>query len=82
MDDYYNLGRYSRSIQSNSPEAQIWFDRGLNWTYGYHHEEAIECFKLAIELDPDCLMAHCLLSKINLKKLLRFTKPILVWTTR
>ena len=58
MTEYYDLGSYSRSISTPSHEAQLWFDRGLNWTYGYHHEEAIECFAKALEHDPDCLMAH------------------------
>ena len=58
MNDYYDLGDYSRSVSTDSPEAQLWFDRGLNWTYGYHHEEAIECFNKALEHDADCVMAH------------------------
>ena len=58
MTDYYDLGSYSRRISTTSPEAQLWFDRGLNWTYGYHHEEAIECFKKVLEHDPGCVMAH------------------------
>jgi tetratricopeptide (TPR) repeat protein len=58
MSEYYDLGSYSRSISTSSPEAQLWFDRGLNWNYAYHHEEAIECFKKALEHDPDCVMAH------------------------
>ena len=46
MSDYYDLGDYSRSISTVSPDAQRWFDRGLIWTYGYHPEEAaVECFK-------------------------------------
>ncbi len=59
MSDYpYDLGTYSRRVTTSSPEAQIWFDRGLNWIYGYHHEEAGECFKKVLEHDPDCAMAH------------------------
>jgi tetratricopeptide (TPR) repeat protein len=58
MNDYYDLGSYSRNISTSSPEAQVWFDRGLNWNYAYHHEEAIECFKKAIEHDESCVMAH------------------------
>lgn len=59
MSDYpFNLGSYGRKITTNSLEAQTWFDRGLNWVYGYHHEEAGECFKKALEADPDCAMAH------------------------
>ena len=56
--DYYNLGTHSRKITTGSAEAQLWFDRGLLWTYGYHHEEAIFCFEQAPVHDPDCAMAH------------------------
>ena len=55
---YYDLGGYSRPITTGSQEAQLWFDRGLVWTYGYNHEEAIVCFQKALEHDPDCAMAH------------------------
>jgi tetratricopeptide (TPR) repeat protein len=56
--DYYDTGDYSRRVTTASPEAQLWFDRGLAWTYGYHHEEAIECFRRALAADPGCAMAH------------------------
>ncbi|MFY0610621.1 MAG: hypothetical protein JXQ99_03765 [Hyphomicrobiaceae bacterium] len=56
--EYYDLGAHTRTIATNSADAQLWFDRGLNWTYGYNHGEAIECFKKAIEHDPTCAMAH------------------------
>ncbi|MGI9221881.1 MAG: hypothetical protein ACR2QS_12695 [Woeseiaceae bacterium] len=56
--DYYDLGNYSCKITTTSPEAQIWFDRGLNWIYAYNHESAIDCFKNALQADPDCAMAH------------------------
>ncbi len=56
--DYYDLGSYSRTVTTSSPDAQMWFDRGLVWTYAYHHEEAIVCFRNALEADPDCAMAH------------------------
>ncbi len=55
---YYDLGGYGRPISTSSAEAQLWFDRGLNWCYGYNHEEAIRCFQRAVGLDPDCVMAH------------------------
>jgi hypothetical protein len=59
MDDYpYNLGAYTRKITTASPAAQVWFDRGLNWCFGFHHEEAIHCFEAALAADPDCAMAH------------------------
>ena len=56
--DYYDLGAHSRPITTTSADAQTWFDRGLIWTYGFNHEEAIICFQKAIEADPNCAMAH------------------------
>ena len=58
MDDYYDLGTYSRAVTTGSPQAQRWFDRGLLWSYGYNHDEAIRCFRKAIEHDRDCAMAY------------------------
>ena len=58
MSDYYDLGSYSRRITTTSPEAQKWFDRGLAWTYGFNHDEAISCYRTALEHDPACAMAH------------------------
>jgi len=57
-DDYYDLGRFSRRVTTTSPDAQKWFDRGLNWLYGFNHAEAIKCFRKALEHDPTCPMAH------------------------
>ena len=54
----YDLGSYSRPITTTSPEAQTWFDRGLAWTYGFNHDEAVYCFERAVEADPECAMAH------------------------
>lgn len=56
--DYYDLGFYSRPVTTSSPEAQKWFDRGLIWVYAYNHEEAIACFRKALEKDPGCAMAR------------------------
>ena len=58
MEDYYNLGAYSRRITTKSPAAQLWFDRGLNWLYGFNHAEAIKCFGEALKHDPECPMAQ------------------------
>jgi hypothetical protein len=58
MDYPYDLGCYSRKVTTASAEAQRWFDRGLNWCFGYHHEEAAACFEKALAADPNCAMAH------------------------
>lgn len=56
--EYYDLGTHTRSVTTSSARAQLWFDRGLVWTYAFHHEEAVACFEAAAEADPDCAMAH------------------------
>ena len=56
--EYFDLGSYSLPVTTSSKEAQTWFDRGLNWTFGYNHNEAVACFEKAAEADPDCAMAH------------------------
>ena len=56
--DYYDLGEFSRAVTTSSTDAQIWFDRGINWLWGYNHHEAIKCFKTALDHDPSCAMAH------------------------
>ena len=45
----FDLGTYSRAISTRSPEAQRWFDIGLNWCYGFNQEEAIRCFEKVLE---------------------------------
>jgi tetratricopeptide (TPR) repeat protein len=56
--EYYDLGTYSRPVTTSSPDAQVWFDRGLIWTYSFNHEEAVYCFEQALSHDPDCAMAY------------------------
>lgn len=57
--DYpYDLGRYTCPVTTTSDAAQIWFDRGLNWTFGFNHNEAIACYTRALEADPGCAMAY------------------------
>jgi tetratricopeptide (TPR) repeat protein len=57
-EDYFALGTFSRAITTTSPEAQLWFNRGLVWTYGFNHEEAVKCFGRAIAVDETCAMAY------------------------
>jgi tetratricopeptide (TPR) repeat protein len=54
----YDLGAHRRPVTTVSPAAQLWFDRGLVWTYAFHHEEAVACFEAAAAADPGCAMAH------------------------
>ena len=58
MTDYFDLGGYSHPVSTRSEQAQVWFDRGLNWCYGFNREEAIRCFEQVIRHDPQCAMAY------------------------
>ncbi|NMO04356.1 tetratricopeptide repeat protein [Gordonia sp. TBRC 11910] len=57
-DNYYDLGTYRRDIDTTSPDAQVWFGRGLVWAYAFNHEEAIRCFEHALTYDPGLAIAH------------------------
>jgi tetratricopeptide (TPR) repeat protein len=54
---YPNFGTYHRPILTESTEAQLWFDQGLQLLYGFNHDEAIRAFTMAAEADPQCPMA-------------------------
>ena len=56
--DRFNLGSHSRKISTTSPDAQRWFDLGLNWCFAFNKAEGVKCFRKALEYDPDCVMAH------------------------
>lgn len=55
---YFDLGPYQRKVTTTSEDAQRWFDRGLNWLFGFNHGEAIRCFAKVLEHDPTCAMAY------------------------
>ncbi|MFV2038151.1 MAG: hypothetical protein ACC646_11245, partial [Paracoccaceae bacterium] len=57
MKDYFDLGEHSRAVSTTSTDAQVWFDRGLMWCFGYNHDESVACFQRALKADPDCAMA-------------------------
>lgn len=57
-EPYYDLGDYHRPVDTPSPQAQVWFDRGLVWAYAFNHEEAIRCFERALALDADLAIAR------------------------
>ena len=58
MTDYYDLGTHQRAITTKSKDAQMWFDRGLIWCFGYNHDESVACFQKAVDADPDCAIAY------------------------
>jgi tetratricopeptide (TPR) repeat protein len=55
---YFDLGDFHRQISTNSPIAQVWFDRGLVWCYGFNKPEAFACFEKCVEADPECAMGY------------------------
>src|SRR5215216_831915 len=58
MEPYFDLGTYTLETSTASTSAQTWFDRGLVWSYAFHHEEAIRCFERAVNDDPGFALAH------------------------
>ena len=54
---YSGFGNYHRPISTTSPEAQQWFDQGMQLLYGFNHDEAIRSFREAANHDPNCAMA-------------------------
>ncbi|CAN6674772.1 hypothetical protein TRVA0_064S00430 [Trichomonascus vanleenenianus] len=57
-EPYFEVGSFGRKISTVNPEAQIWFNRGLIWTYGFNYEEACSCFEQVIAHDPECAMGY------------------------
>ena len=56
--EYYDIDVFGRNITTTSEEAQLWFNRGLTWSYAYFFDESERCFRNAIEADPNCAMAY------------------------
>lgn len=54
---YPGFNGYHREITTEVPEAQAWFDQGIQLLYGFNHDEAIRSFERAAEIDPSCAMA-------------------------
>jgi tetratricopeptide (TPR) repeat protein len=55
---FEGLGSYTRTITTTSPEAQKYFNQGLNFLFGFNHGAAIRAFQAAETIDPGCAMAH------------------------
>ena len=54
---YDGFGHYHRPASTTSPDAQAWFDQGMQLLYGFNHDEAIRSFHQAAQADPDFAMA-------------------------
>ncbi|MCR8558877.1 hypothetical protein KXD93_14570 [Mucilaginibacter sp. BJC16-A38] len=50
-------GHHHYAVRTISDSAQIYFDQGLSFYYGYHFTEALASFKEAARFDPGCTMA-------------------------
>jgi tetratricopeptide (TPR) repeat protein len=56
-----NLGRFHRSItgadgRGVDPVAEAYFNQGMRLTFGFGHGEAVDSFRHARNLDPDCAL--------------------------
>lgn len=54
---FEGLGKHTRKITTSKPEAQQYFDQGLNFLFAFNHDEAIRSFQEAGRIDPECPMA-------------------------
>lgn len=54
----FDLGPHSFPISTSVPMAQMLFDQGLNWCFGFNQEEALACFQEALKNDLTCAMLH------------------------
>ena len=53
---FEGLGKYHRAISTKSPEAQRYFDQGMNFLWGFNLHEAERSFEEGAKLDPQCAM--------------------------
>jgi len=54
---FSGVDQCGRTITTSSPAAQLWFDQGLTFLYGFNHDEAVRSFHAATLEDPECTMA-------------------------
>ncbi len=52
-----DMGPYTRTVTTTNPNAQAFFDQGINWLWAFNHDEAVLAFRRATEYDPGCAMA-------------------------
>ncbi len=54
---YPGFDGFERKVTTTSPQAQRWFNQGIQLLYGFNHDEAIRSFQRAAAEDPQCAMA-------------------------
>ena len=52
------LGSFSRPISSKVPEAQAFFDQGVQMMYAFAKQEAVRSFREAWKRDPECAICY------------------------
>ena len=52
------VGNGSSPADTSSPQAQAWYDEGLNLYHAFNHNEAIDAFARAAALDPSCALCE------------------------
>lgn len=50
------LGTFRRPVTTSSPEAQRYFDQGMQLLWAFNHDEAARSFARAGQIDPRCAM--------------------------
>ena len=53
---FTGVGNVRHPIATTSPEAQKFFDQGLDFVYGFNHDEAVRSFERAAAFDPKAAM--------------------------
>ncbi|MEA5604333.1 hypothetical protein [Nostoc sp. UHCC 0252] len=52
------LGTIHHPVSTANPQAQEFFDQGLNLIYAFNHDEAVRSFQHAAKLDPHLTIAY------------------------
>ncbi len=52
------IGNVHFPVTTSQPEAQKFFDQGINYLYSFSWFESERSFRTAAKLDPDCAMAY------------------------
>jgi tetratricopeptide (TPR) repeat protein len=52
------IGNLRLAISSKKPEAQTWFDQGLNLVQDYWDYESSRAFEQSVRVDPDCAICY------------------------